>query len=82
MARCSAGEPPPAPRLPREDGTRGGQLDSEPDPAGQPGRRGPAEQLRGLVLAHRPPAPLAFQQVLIPTPGVCGVKLPGQEGFP
>src|SRR5262249_44033280 len=53
---------------------------------GQPRRRRLAQQLRGPaagpVLTHRPPAPLAFQQVLIPPPGIHGVQLTGPEPGP
>jgi hypothetical protein len=63
------------------DGARGRQLDGEGDPVGQPRRRGLAQQLRGPaagpVLAHRAPAPLALEQVLIPPRRVGGVQLAG-----
>src|SRR5690348_2868884 len=61
----------------------GGHRDGEADPVGQPRRRGLTQCLAGPaacpVLPHRPPAPLALQQVLIPPPCTRRVQLPGQE---
>jgi len=55
------------------------ELDREGNLVGQVGRHRLAQQPRGLtagpVLPHRPPAPLALQQMLIPPPRLPAIQL-------